>query len=70
MGLFQPVADVREQLRAITDRALVSFGQPYLNIDEFRLHDSDLQFDSLNHDLQRSSTVGLCCIRIFMGGYV
>lgn len=70
MRLFQPVADVREQLCAITDRALVSFGQPYLNFDEFRLHDPDLQFDSLNHVLQRSGTVGFCCIQFFVGGYV
>ncbi|OZB20269.1 MAG: hypothetical protein B7X55_00990 [Rhodobacterales bacterium 34-62-10] len=64
MGLLEPVADVREQARAIADRALVAFGQPFLNFDEFRFHDPQLKIDNVDRDLQRGFPVGRCRVRL------
>lgn len=52
MGLFQPVADIGHQARALADAALIALGQPDLDIDQFRFHDPYLQFDQFDRDLQ------------------
>lgn len=75
MGLLEPVPDVREQARAIADRALVALGQPFLNFDEFGFHDPQLQIDDVDRVLQRrvgvgGIPVGRCRVRVHARGVV
>lgn len=64
MGLLEPVTDVGQQARPVADRALVTFGQPFLKFDEFRLHDPQLQIDNVDRVLQRRVPVGRCRVRV------
>lgn len=68
MGVFQPVTNVRQKARAITDGGLIAFCQSHLDFDKFRSHDPDLQFHQMDRDLQRGGAVWRRCCRICAGG--
>jgi hypothetical protein len=70
MGLLEPVTDVGQQARALSNRALIALGHPFLNFDEFRFHDPQLKIDDADRDLQCGIPVGRCLIRTRARGYV
>jgi hypothetical protein len=63
MSFLEPVADVGQQPRALSDRALVAFGPSLLDVDQFRFHDPQLKIDDADRGVQRGVRVGRCPLR-------
>jgi hypothetical protein len=63
MGLFEPVANIRQQAPAFADGRLIAVGDAFLHLDQFRFHDPQLQIDKPDGQLQRGVPVGRCRVR-------
>lgn len=70
MGLFQPVADIGQNPRAIADRGLIALCQPCLDFNEFRFHDPELKIDDPDRDIECGGLVWRCLVRIRARGGV